>query len=57
VGAVTKAQAIVRLAAIDTSDPERAHGEADEILLALVGPDVAAAYGEVQIRTRWWATA
>ena len=57
--ALTPAQAVTLLDAIpgDNADPEAAHGEADDILLRVVPPDVAAAYRRLVKRSRWWATA
>jgi len=42
--------------AIPGDDPEGAHSAADLILLAVVHPDVKAAYERLQERSRWWAT-
>lgn len=50
------ADLVQALNAIDASDPERAHGQADEILLAAVHAEVAAAYRRLIDRARWWAT-
>lgn len=53
---MSKAEAVAALEAIDPSgDPEGAHGEADRILLAIVGAEVAAAYAAVVERAPWWA--
>ena len=54
---MTPAEAVAALDAIDASDPESAHGRADEILLALLPLDVMAAYLRVTVRAPWWATA
>lgn len=45
------------LDAIDASDPEAAHGLADELLLGYVSPDVRLAYMRVIDRCKWWGTA
>lgn len=47
------------VAAIDAMkfDPEACHGDADEILVAMVPPEVAAAYRRLQGRMPWWACA
>lgn len=42
---------------IDTTDPERAHAQADELLLSCVSPEVRAAYRRVVDRAPWWASA
>lgn len=52
---------VARLDAVDVSDPEMAHCEADELLCAALrsaglGP-VADAYDRVVARARWWAAA
>lgn len=54
---ITQEQAIAALNAIGPGDPEGAHNEADRILLALVGPDVATAYQACVDRQDWWASA
>ena len=41
----------------DESDPERAHAHADDVLLANVHPNVAAAHARLVARCKWWATA
>jgi hypothetical protein len=47
-----------QLDAIDpTLDPERAHGDAENILLAALGPEVQRAYARLMARAPWWATA
>ena len=52
---MTESEAVAALDAIDpTGDPERAHGEADGILLAVVGPEVRAAYERLTERAPWW---
>lgn len=48
---------VADLDAIDASDPERAHAEADAVLLTAVHPDIRAAYERVVARAAWWATA
>ena len=45
------------LGAIDASDPERAHVEADRILLAMVPDPVKFAYWDLMARSEWWASA
>jgi hypothetical protein len=53
-----QAVAVSALDAIDASDPERAHDQADEILLSLVSPEVRAAYKRLsEDRASWWAGA
>lgn len=48
-------RAVALLDAIDTSDPERAHAEADEILARNADPLVREAYVRVIDRTDgWW---
>ena len=54
---MTPERAVLALATIDTSDPERAHDEADEILLAAVPAEVAAQYRRLVDRCSWWASA
>lgn len=49
--------AVAALDAIDASDPESAHGEAEDILLALVPDSVREAYKRVVDRSEWWASA
>jgi hypothetical protein len=61
---MTEGEAIAALDAIQPdaqgkvfggSDPEEAHGVADEILLKLAGPEVEAAYNRVAERVgAWW---
>ena len=51
------ALAVADLDAIDGTDPESAHAKADDILLALVPPDVREAYHELWDRCDWWVTA
>lgn len=43
--------------ALDASDPEAAHGAADDILLAHVHPHIAASYHRLVGRAGWWAGA
>jgi hypothetical protein len=50
-------EAVAALDALDGTDPEGAHGGADDILLKVVPPEVAEAYSRVQSRCRWWAWA
>lgn len=40
-----------------TGDPERAHAEAEQILVAALGPEVKAAYDRLVDRAPWWASA
>lgn len=47
--------AVRRLNAIDARDPEKAHAEAEEILLEQVPIIVRAAYMRLVRRARWWA--
>lgn len=51
------AHAVRELDTIDVRDPERAHSEADDVLLRIVHPDVAEAYNRVAKRADWWAAA
>lgn len=51
------AEAVERLDAVDGSDPERAHSEADAVLLSVVSPEVRDAYRRVTARCSWWAGA
>lgn len=49
---------IFRLDAIDPSrDPEEAHAEADELILAAVDPAIRDAYKRLVNRARWWEVA
>ena len=50
-------EAVAALDAINSGDPEAAHGEADAILLAAVPPEVAEAYRRLVDRCDWWAAA
>lgn len=43
--------------ALDAADPEAAHGNADDILLANIHPEIAAAYIRLVERADWWAGA
>lgn len=45
------------LDALTGADPETDHQLADEALLALVSPNVRAAYRRLVKRCGWWATA
>jgi len=45
------------LDSIDAGDPERAHGDADEVLLRACPADVRAAYQRLTERANWWASA
>lgn len=49
-------EAVARLDALN-GEPEADHGEADDVLLAVVPSDVAAAYRRVVERSAWWACA
>lgn len=51
---VSKLDAIAEWAA---GDPEVAHGNADDILLEVVAPEVRAAYERVAEACPWWACA
>lgn len=42
---------------IDATDPERAHGIADDLLLDHAHPTVRAAYMRLVARCEWWAAA
>ena len=51
-------EAVAALDAIDgTRDPEKDHGRADEILLAVAPEAVREAYRRLVERARWWAAA
>lgn len=54
---MTKRQAVQALSRITTEDPEAAHAEAEEILLAYAGPEIETAYRSLIARSRWWASA
>lgn len=54
---MTVAELIEKIEAIDTSDPEAAHDELDELLLDYAGPEVRAAVRALQNRCAWWASA
>lgn len=49
--------AVAALDAISAKDPESAHSDADDILLASVKPEVRAAYERLVKRCKWWVTA
>lgn len=51
------AQAVATLDSLDESDPEVAHGRADDVLLASVDPRVRDAYLRLVDRCSWWAAA
>lgn len=53
--ALTSHQVAEKIDALDASDPERAHGDADEILLDHVDIVVASAYRRLIERCDWWA--
>jgi hypothetical protein len=53
----TAAEIVARFDAIDASDPERAHAEADDLLLYVTDALIAEAYLRVGDRCRWWAFA
>lgn len=55
--ALARLDEIELLDAIDAGDPERAHGEADLVLLAVVPLAVQRAYERVIDRSPWWASA
>ena len=42
---------------LDASDPEAAHANADDILVANVDPIIADAYRRLVARCLWWASA
>lgn len=42
---------------LDTSDPERAHGEADALILAALPASTRAAYERLAARAPWWGSA
>lgn len=48
---------VARLDALSGEDPERAHSEADDLLLKSAHEDVLAAYERVVARSDWWAHA
>jgi hypothetical protein len=50
-------QAVTRLDAIDSEDPEVAHHMAEEILLDLAPFEVRNAYFRLVERAKWWASA
>lgn len=54
---ITAAQAVNELRLLDSDDPEEAHHQADEILLATVPDSVREEYRALQNRTSWWAHA
>ena len=55
---MTAKEAVRRLNLISGSgDPEVAHSEADQILLAIVPASVAEAYRQLVERADWWAYA
>ena len=41
----------------NSTDPERAHAEADDIILEFVPLEVAEAYGRLIDQSDWWAMA
>jgi hypothetical protein len=49
--------AVAKLDAMDSSDPELAHQEADLILLDFVPEEIADAYRRLVRRCAWWACA
>jgi len=51
------ADVVARLDAIEASDAEAAHGDADEILLEAVPQKIREAYERVVTRAPWWAYA
>lgn len=58
---MTKAEAIAKLDALAENGPrgdcETMHIEADRIILALAGRDVAAAYDRVNVACKWFVYA
>jgi len=42
---------------MDENDPDRAHSQADGLLLQLVHPEVRAAYERLVDRSHWWSCA
>jgi hypothetical protein len=55
---LTTEDAVRQLDTIDgDGDCEAAHADADDILLATVPAEVAAAYNRLVARTRWWVHA
>ncbi len=52
---LTPAEAVQRLDAIKAGDPERNHGDADDIVLSVVPEEVREAYWRACVRDgRWW---
>lgn len=51
------AELVAALDAIDNSDLETAHKEADSVLLDSLPPEVGEAYERLVDRCRWWAHA
>ena len=47
---------IRRLDALDGSDPEVAHGDADRLIEEALPEEVRQAYVRVQRRCRWWGS-
>jgi hypothetical protein len=52
-----KERAVIEALNKISSDPETAHGEADELILSIAHPDVRAAYERLVQRCPWWAFA
>lgn len=50
-------RAVADLDEINAGDPEVAHSQADAVLLRFVPEAIREAYGRVQERADWWATA
>lgn len=53
-------KAVKRLDDIDAGDPDRAHSEADQVLLDVftkIRPEVVTAYARVMGRASWWSNA
>ena len=48
------AEAVARINAIDTSDPEHARGQLEDILLELAPREVRVAAAKLVGRCRWW---
>lgn len=52
---LTPAEAVQKLDAIKAGDPERNHGDADDIILSVVPDEVREAYWRACVRDgRWW---
>lgn len=51
------AEVVAALDAMQSDDPEIAHGDADALLLSALPDEVRAAYERLAGRCRWWACA